>query len=156
MRIENRLTNGRCSSMTWELSIFFLSLLICFGIVYLMFKLQSGDTRDRSLRSFILLNLCILLWVFFNALSLVISPDYYWIAYPMKMAFTAPAIFATLWYALTFTESRMVDSLAMKITLVLVPALDSLAMLTNPLHKLVYHNFSAPTLSWGIAFWPHF
>jgi len=142
--------------MDWVLSIFFPSLLACIGIAYLMVRMQSGDTRDSNLISFLILNLCILLWVFFNALSIVIDTKYLRIVYPVKMAAMVFTIFAALWYALIFTKSALAESPLIKRVIFLIPALTSLLMLTNPLHRLFYHDFLLPTRSWGILFWFHF
>jgi len=139
----------------WNLITFSASLLTCVGVGYLIIQLQSGDTRDRGLKSFFVLCVALLSWILFNAIPMVISSKYFGLAYSVKLASIPPAIFATLWCFLHFTESKLINSRIAKILLIIIPALDSLAMLTNSWHKLVYSNMHAPSASWGWLFMVH-
>ena len=130
--------------MDWGLVTFIASLIACVCIGYLIIQLQSGDTRERGLKSLFVLCIALLAWIFCNALPMVISREYYGLAYSVKLASIPPAIFASLWCFLHFTESRLVNSRLLKAAILLIPTLDSLIMLTNSWHKLVYTDLYAP------------
>jgi len=141
--------------MSSELVFFCVSLIACGGVGYLAVLLQSGDTRDRSIKSLFVLCLIVFGWTLFNAITFVVHFDYFPFIYAIKLSFVCPASVATLWYLLHFTESKYANSCLIKNFVILVPVLDVLFILTNPFHKLFYSNLSVPTQSWGVVFWIH-
>jgi signal transduction histidine kinase/DNA-binding response OmpR family regulator len=121
----------------------------------MLFVLQSSDTRDRRMRSFFFLCVQVFAWIMLNAIAVIAGPSYYAYVYTVKVAVVCMVPFETLWFFLHFTESKLVQSRFLKNTLIIIPALDILIMVTNPLHKLAFLSYEGPNLPKGPLFWTH-
>jgi nitrogen-specific signal transduction histidine kinase len=138
-----------------DLFLIFVSLLIGGAIVYLLTVLQSGDTRNPRLKSLTRLCAGVLIWIVINAITIIADPKYFAYLYTAKIVVVCVVPFGVLWFILHFTESEAVHSRLLKAVVVIIPALDILAMVTNPFHRLVFTAYEYPVLPKAFLFWVH-
>ena len=140
---------------TGELALFFASLVICAALTYMLVTLRSRDTRNRRMRSFFSLCIMVLCWTLLNAVTVVINPVYFSIVFTVKLVFVCIVPFGILWFVLNYAESKLVNSRIVKALLIIIPFLDCLLMLTNPLHHLMFPVYNYPIPVKATLFWIH-
>ena len=142
--------------MDGELLLFFASLLSSGVIIGLLIILWSGDTSSRRIRSFFFLCVEVLAWTMLNAVTLIVNPEYFQYVYTAKIVLVCIIPFGVFWFILNFTESRAVDFRWLKAALFILPSLDIIMMVTNPLHRLAFPTYDYPNVPRGSLFFVHF
>jgi len=130
-------------------------MLVCGILIYLITILRAGDTRDRRMRSFLYVCIQVLGWTLLNAITTVIDPVYFPYVFTAKLVFVCIVPFGLFWFILHFTESKLVNLRWLRATVVFLPAIDSLFMITNPLHGLALLNYDFPIPGKAFFFWIH-
>ena len=146
--------------MSAELIFFIISMLTCAAIGYILIILKTGDTRDKRMRSFFSLCVQVFAWIMLNAVVVVVNPVYYAFAYTIKLIIVCIVPFGTFWFILHFIDSKLVQSRLVKYIFIVIPAIDVLIMITNPLHMLVFSSYesisnAAIVFPKGPLFWAH-
>ena len=141
--------------MAGVLIVFIISLLICCVIAYIMGLLWFSDVRNRRLRSFFLLGMEIFFWTLLNAITMVINIEYFPVIYTLRMVMVCIIPFGVTWFILNFTNSRLSGKLWVRNLLIVLPTLDILFMVTNPLHYFFFADYSYPMPGRAPIFWAH-
>ncbi|MDR0457326.1 MAG: response regulator [Treponema sp.] len=141
--------------MIAELIFFFVSMLACAVVGYMLFVLQSSDTRNSRIRSFFILCVQVFAWIMLNAIVVIVRPEYHPFVYTLKLIIICMVPFGTFWFFLHFTESRLVHSRLTRNIFIIIPAVDILIMITNPLHKLALLSYEGTNYPIGPLFWMH-
>jgi signal transduction histidine kinase/ActR/RegA family two-component response regulator len=138
-----------------DLFFFYVSLLACAAVGYILFILHSSDTRNRQVRSFFIMCVQVFIWILLNAIVVVVHPEYYAFIYNIKFAVICMVPFGTFWFFLNFTESKLVQSYLLRRILIIIPVIDILFTITNPLHKLTFLSYEGTNFPKGPFFWVH-
>lgn len=127
--------------MAGKLILFLMSIFICGVISYLLSILGTVGIHERRMKGFTGLCVMALLWVILNAVTVVVEPEFFEAAYTAKLILVCMVPFISFRFVLHFTESKMADSRLLMAVLFILPALDILALITNPLHKMYFSTF---------------
>ena len=134
---------------------FFISIIICCAIAYIMGQLWFSDMRNRRLRSFFILGIEIFFWTLLNAMTMVIQYEYFPVVYTLRMSMVCIVPFGVTWFILNFTNSPLHRKSWVRNLLIVLPAADILFMATNPLHYLFFADYSFPMPARAPLFWVH-
>jgi signal transduction histidine kinase/CheY-like chemotaxis protein len=143
------------ADITVKLIIFFTSLVFSSIIVYILGFLWFGDTRNRQSKSFFMLGTLVTLWTLLNATAIISDKQLFPFIYSVRICFVAIIPFAVFWFILNFARVKYVQSRIFLFLVWLFPALDVLAMLTNPLHHFMFLDYVYPTPTRALGFWIH-
>jgi signal transduction histidine kinase/DNA-binding response OmpR family regulator/HPt (histidine-containing phosphotransfer) domain-containing protein len=136
--------------------IFFLaSLALSVFVIYCIALIWFSDTRNRRLMSFFLVGLDVCLWSLFNGISVIISDSDYPFFYTLRMIIVCILPYALFWFFLSYSGSKLANNKFISWIIIIIPAVDILALLTNPLHKLYFTDFVDLIPITGILFWIH-
>ncbi len=135
--------------------LFGISLIIAIISVYLLGALWFGEKRNRELLSFFELGFLVMLWILFNGISMIVSAENFAFVYSLRMIFVCWIPFALLWFFLHFTGNPLAGKRAVAAILHILPAIDTLCMLTNPFHHLYFLVYSSEKAASGPLFWIH-
>jgi signal transduction histidine kinase/ActR/RegA family two-component response regulator len=138
-----------------DLIFFYASMLACAAVGYILFILHSSDTRNRQVRSFFIMCVQVFVWILLNAVVVVVRPEYYAFIYTAKFIIICMVPFGTFWFFLNFTESKLVHSRLIRRILIILPAIDILLTITNPLHNLTFYTYEGLSFQKGPLFWFH-
>ena len=141
--------------MTGVLVVFILSLSICCAIAYFLGLFWFSDMRNRRFKSFFILGIQVFIWTLFNAISMVSDYSYFPIIYSIRMSMVCIIPFGVSWFILDFIRSPLIAKPAVRILLFVVPTIDVLCMLTNPLHYLYFTHYDFPIPARALLFWIH-
>ena len=122
-------------------------------LVNLLLKLKSADTRDGRLTSFVHLNHVVLAWLILNLLSAVVSLEYYVFVFKLKIIAVCIIPYITCWFFLNLIQSNLMKIALFRRILIVLPVFFIIAMLTNPLHRLIYISYDYPYFALGPLFW---
>jgi len=141
--------------MTSGLLVFFLSMLCCMFIAYIIGLFWFGDKRNRAMLSFFILGLVLFVWILLNGIVFVTTDPFFAWIYSARMMVVAVVPFAVTWFLLDFMGSTVIQKRAIRIFLIVFPSIDIIALLTNPLHHLYFSSYEQPIPPRGIIFWIH-
>ncbi|MCL2834754.1 MAG: ATP-binding protein [Treponema sp.] len=141
--------------MWLEASILTISLIFSAVIIYMLAYLWFGDTRNRQSKSFFLLGIFVTLWTIMNGIAIISAERYFPFIYTIRITMVAIVPFCVLWFALNFARMNLVHNRAAALLIWVFPALDVLAMLTNPLHHFMFLDYVSPAPSRNIGFYIH-
>ena len=141
--------------MWLEITIFSVSLIFCGIIIYILGLLWFGDTRNRQSKSFFTLGVFVTFWTLLNAVAIVSAERFFPYIYTLRITMVAIVPFSIFWFILNFARLRLVKYRVILFLIVFIPALDALAMLTNPLHNLMFLDYAFPAPARGPGFWIH-
>ena len=145
----------------FEHILFSISMIVIAAIGFLLYKLRLGDAGDRRMQGFYPMSVAALVWVASAAVKLFVAPEYFAAISIIKLMMVTIVSYSCFWFILNFTESKLAKSRLLRNVLIIVPALDILALLTTPLHWLYYTSFERPDqnpgtgLPVGVLFWIH-
>jgi len=142
--------------MIYELILFFASIIVAGAIAYLLAKIRDDGKNEPRMKSFYSLGVTALIWVVLNAVTVVVNPVYFPVIYTAKVIFVCIVPYVSVWFFLNFTESRLIRSRAVKAILVLIPVVDIIILVTNPLHNLFFIEFDYPFSIKGPVFGIHY
>ena len=132
--------------MTVKIILFFVSTVVVLLISILIYRQRLGDAGDRRMIGFYPLCFVTLIWIVLDTVKLFTAPEYFAYVFVAKIFIACIVPYITFWFILNFTESKLAESVFIKCILIIVPALDNLMLVTNPLHKFYYANFDAPLM----------
>jgi len=135
--------------LTVELALFLVSALASTIIVYLLGKIRDSGRRDRRMISLYPLTIAALGWIMFNAITYIINPIFFEVVYTIKMIFVIVVPFLGVWFALSFTESKLAKNNILRYILLAVPFVNILVLITNPIHHLYFSGYDYPTSHLG-------
>ena len=138
-----------------ERIIFSISLVFCGVIIYILGFLWFGDTRNRQAKSFFTLGVFVALWTLLNGIAIVSAEHFFSYIYTLRMTMVAIVPFSVSWFIFNFTRIRILRYRFFPYFIWFFPVLDALAMLTNPLHHLMFLDYNFPTPGRNIGFWIH-
>ncbi|MCL2127402.1 MAG: ATP-binding protein [Treponema sp.] len=138
-----------------EITIFSVSFVFSGIIIYILGLLWFGDTRNRQSKSFFTLGVFVTFWTLFNGIAVISSEQFFPIIYTLRIMMVAIVPFAVFWFILNFAQIPNLKSRKVIFMVWFFPVLDALAMLTNPLHKLMFSDYLFPTPARNIGFWVH-
>ena len=141
--------------MTGVLFVFFLSLIICCAIAYILGLFWFSDIRNRQLSGFFALGVEIFCWTLLNAITMVNNSVYFPVIYTVRMVFVCIVPFGVVWFLLNFMRSPLRNKLIVHGILLALPVIDLVFMLSNPLHKLYFSNYNYPLPGRAPVFWIH-
>ena len=130
--------------MIGVLVLFFASLFVSAAYIYLLLMLKAGYTGNRRGKSFFQLCIGVLAWTLLNAITMIISPDYFPVVYTVKTVAVSIIPYMLFWFILNFTESRLVHSWVILAVVIAAAFLDCLAIITNPLHYMTFFSYDYP------------
>jgi len=143
-----------------EIILFFASLAVIIIAGILLNKLRPIVVNERRMKGFYPMSIVALAWIAASAVYILSAPEYFAYTYITRVSFSIVVPYLTFWFVLHFIESPLVRSKATKIFLIAAPAIDLIALLTTPLHKLYFLNLDYPVypetkLPMGFLFWFH-
>ena len=141
--------------MVSVLIVFILSIAICCAIAYIMGLFWFSDMRNRRLLSFYLLGVEIFIWTLLNAITMISHQDYFPVIYTFRMILVCIVPFGVTWFVLNFINSPICKFAWVRNLFILLPAIDIICMVTNPLHHLYFANYDFPMPERAPIFWAH-
>ena len=141
--------------MVGELILFFTSMIVSGILIYLLLKIWNGNIREPWMKSFFFLCIIVLAWTMLNAVTVVISPEYFPLVFNVKMVAVCIVPYTSVWFFFNFADSALKNSRIVKTLLFALPALDILTLGTNPLHKHYFVSYDYPTVSKDYLFTIH-
>jgi len=138
--------------MSVDFILFFLSLIVSLVMIYLLGNIRESGKRDRRMISLYSVAIALHGWLVMNAVSLVVVPDYFEFVHSVKMIFICIVPYASAWFFINFSESKLVHSRIVKSILIILPTVDILALFTNPLHYLYFPTYDFPRPAPGLFF----
>jgi len=141
--------------MSGVLIVFVASLIMCCSIAYILALFWFSDIRNRRLRSFFMLGIEVFVWILLNSITMVCRDEYFPLIYTLRMVMVCIIPFGVAWFVLNFTASTLVTKKWAKITLITLPAIDVLCMVSNPLHRYYFITYNPPMPPRGPIFWIH-
>jgi hypothetical protein len=91
--------------MIGEFILFIASIIITGAIALLLAKIRDSRKNEPRLTSFYALSVGALVWVVLNAVTVVVSPQYFPYVYTAKVMFVCIVPYVNLWFFFNFTES---------------------------------------------------
>jgi len=141
--------------MAAEIIFFSVSLLICYVIAYILGLFWFGDKRNRQFLSMFVLGVGVLVWIFLTAITQFVNPDHFSFINGLRFIMVCVIPFLTTWFVLQFIKSRLITKQWFQLLIVFLPAIDIMAMITNPLHELYFIEHTFPRATPGPLFWIH-
>ena len=138
-----------------DIIFFSLSLFACGAIVYILTMLWFSNTHTPQLKGFMGFGAAAALWIFFSAIASIAAPQYFVVLYTLHTVTGCLFPYVFLWYALQYSNSRLVRNKPFICLLCIIPLLDAIAFATNPLHRLMFLTYDYPDLPTGPLFWIH-
>ena len=142
-------------TMWIEITIFVISLLFSGIIVFILCFLWFGDKRNRSSVSFFCLGVFVTLWTILNAVAIISDERFFPFLYTLRISFVCIIPFSFFWFIFNFSHVRTHKFRYILPVICIVPSLDVLAMITNPLHHLMFLDYAFPIPARGPGFWVH-
>jgi signal transduction histidine kinase/CheY-like chemotaxis protein len=130
-------------------------MLVCCVILYVLGLLWFGGKRDNRANCFFLLGVIVFFWILLNAIALTASEAAFPFVYSLRMVCICYVPFSTLWLFMNLSSSKWAKSRIVKAVLVVIPSLDALMVLTNPIHRLMFLDYAFPKPLYGTLFWIH-
>jgi PAS domain S-box-containing protein len=138
--------------MNGALILFFVSMLVFVTILVLLASIRDSGLRNRRMKLFYPMGITALIWIVFNAVTIVINPIYFPLVYSAKVTFLIIAVYMGTWFFINFAESKLVYSRLFRSVLIIIPVVDILLLLTNPLHWLFFTAYDYPIAIKGPIF----
>ena len=141
--------------MPGVLVLLILSLVICCVIAYVLGLFWFSDMRNRRMRSFYYLGIEIFVWTLLNAIAMTSQKDYFTAIYTLRMVAVCIIPFGASWFILDFIGSPLHYSKPLRNLFIILPAVDIICMVSNPLHYRYFNDYSFPIPSRAPLFWVH-
>ncbi|MCL2819813.1 MAG: ATP-binding protein [Oscillospiraceae bacterium] len=120
--------------MAFNLSMFFLSIILFFFMVYIVCGIWFRHKHTATLKLFFTFGLMLSCWTLFNGIGVLLSQELFEAIYPFyfTIACFLPSIF--LWYIMYFTNLKIVKKRWVKYVIAIFPVADFILLWTNPIH----------------------
>jgi len=114
-----------------------------------------GDKRNRNLLSLFVLGVGIVVWILLTAVNHFGKPEHFEFINGLRYTMVCIMPFLTAWFILQFVGSPLIKKFWFQVLLVILPAVDIMAMITDPVHQLYFSDTSYPRTLPGPIFWVH-
>ena len=141
--------------MTLDMAFFVFSMFACIAILYILAMLWFSNIRSTHLKSFLWFGCMTGVWIFFSAISSIAAPQHFTFLYTVHAVTGCVFPYVFFWYALQYSNAKIVRSKPFVFILCTLPLLDAIAFATNPLHHLMFLSYTYPDLPVGPLFWVH-
>lgn len=141
-----------------KISLFFcISIFVCGWMLYITARLHFSDERNQNaqLKSLFFLGMIIFSWLFLGAISPMIAEPFYPFVYTLRMIALCLFPYALLWFALSYSNVRLLKSSPLRVAAITLASADVLALVTNPLHKQYFTAYTYPISAHGPLFTAH-
>lgn len=123
----------------YKIIVFWISIILFSILFYMVCSIWFKGKRSTYLKLFFVMGLIYSYWALLNGINLILSEEVYAQIYPIGMIMACILPHAMLLYMLYFTESKYAHSRWVVAIFTILPIIDIIALLTNPLH----HEFIA-------------
>jgi PAS domain S-box-containing protein len=137
---------------------FILFTVLIIGVVInsvLLYKIRLDGAGNKRMSGFYPMSVVSLAWMALSAARMLAVPEYFEFIYSMQMITVCVVPYMSFWFFLHFTESRLVRMKFVRYGLIVIPALDIAALLTNRFHWMYFTEINPPDTEKGILFWIH-
>ncbi|MCL2108490.1 MAG: ATP-binding protein [Oscillospiraceae bacterium] len=134
------------------------ALTVSLVIIYFYGVLRAGGLADRRMKGFFAPCLALPFWIMSIVAITIGSDEFFVYFYYAKVALNAVMAFAGFWFYIHFIGSKLSYSRIVKYLIIIIPAVDVLLLLTNPLHYMFFAEISYPAPpadDWRILFYIH-
>jgi len=97
----------------------------------------------------------IFIWTLLNAITMISSIEYFPYIYTLRMVLVCIIPFGVSWFILNFIESPLRKKIWLRNLFIILPAIDVIIMVTNPLHYMYFLDYSFPVPARAPIFWAH-
>ncbi|MDR0784367.1 MAG: response regulator [Treponema sp.] len=143
--------------MTVELALFFISIALCIAILYIINFIWFSDSRNRQMGSFFAMAFTTLFWTLSSGYILLggSNSPYFPILQTIRMVVICFFPYAVLWFFLDITGRDVHKTRNIMRFIVVIPLIDSLGFITNPLHYRMLRDYIYPVPNKGPLFYVH-
>ncbi|MDR0411064.1 MAG: response regulator [Treponema sp.] len=143
--------------MIIELVSFFIAMILCMIIIYIISFIWFSDNRNQEMRSFFAIGFVVFFWTLFSGcISLCGSNSpHFPVLQTIRMIFVCLLPYTLLWFLLDLTGKDPHKTAKRMRILYIIPFLDAVGFITNPLHHLVYRTYDYPLPTPGPLFYIH-
>jgi signal transduction histidine kinase/FixJ family two-component response regulator len=143
--------------MTVELAFFFTAISLCIAILYIINFIWFSDSRNQQMWSFFALAFAALFWTLFSGCISLAGPNspYFPTLHTIRMVFVCFFPYIALWFFLDITGHDVYKTRKIMRFIGLLPLIDSISFLTNPLHYRTLSDYRYPSPGMGILFHVH-
>jgi hypothetical protein len=142
--------------MNRDLAVVIIALLLCGIILFIMRRTRGRESRSERLRSFMISGLVVCSWTLLDTVMNLTHTDSSPLLYNLKGIFVTLLPYSFVWYFLSYTGSRLAQLRIVKRILIIIPVLDILVLISNPLHKFYFENYNGlPHPPAGPYLWIH-
>ncbi|MDR1351641.1 MAG: response regulator [Treponema sp.] len=142
--------------MWGELFLFSISIVFFLVIIYTLGMLWFTDTRNRRLVELFALGGSTSFWVLLNAVGLLVSDRYFPFVFTFRSVAQVMSPYCIFAFACSLNRINWLKIPAVKYPVIVLPVLDILLVLTNPLHHLFYQVYASPRPVYAPVFWIHY
>jgi signal transduction histidine kinase/DNA-binding response OmpR family regulator/HPt (histidine-containing phosphotransfer) domain-containing protein len=121
-----------------------------------MGMLWFSDDRNRKLRGLFMLGLSTGFWLLFDAIGMVANTEQYPLIYTFRVMAMAFNPYCALLFAAEITKSKSLNKPSILILCILLPAVDSAIIATNPIHHLYFLEYAYPIAVLAPGWWVHY
>ncbi|MCL2821069.1 MAG: ATP-binding protein [Oscillospiraceae bacterium] len=118
--------------------MFLVSITIIIVAGYMLYKLRPVFVDEPRMNGFYPMSVVTLAWISVATIELLSAPQYFPIIAITKTAFVTVVAYMTFWFILNFIESRLIHSKIVKTCFIVIPVIDTLALVTTPFHNLYF------------------
>jgi signal transduction histidine kinase/CheY-like chemotaxis protein len=141
--------------MTFQLILFSFDMLEFSVTLIILGLLWFADKRTPRVRSLLVVGVATCFWVIFDSVAMVARTDAYGYFYTLRSIMLVIDSYCLLWFALSMNESPLLKSKTFNQALFLLPAADTVLLLTDPFHHLVFTRHGFPLPEYGPFFVMH-
>jgi signal transduction histidine kinase/CheY-like chemotaxis protein len=131
------------SIITFSINLVFLGLL------------WFSDKHDVQVRSLLAMGIATGYWTIFDAIAGVAQPYTYAYMYTLRSMMLVIAPICFLLYMLYLNNSKLPGKTLVKFLLFIIPGIDIVLLLSNPLHRLIFAKDGFPLPEYGVLFTFH-
>jgi hypothetical protein len=133
-----------------------IAVLLCGIILFIMRRTRQREFRNERLHSFLISGLVVCLWTLLDTVMNLTHTESSVLLYNLKRILVTLLPYSFVWYFLSYTGSRLAQLRIVKRILIIIPVLDILVLISNPLHKLYFENYNGlPHPPAGPYLWIH-
>ncbi|MDR0709030.1 MAG: response regulator [Spirochaetaceae bacterium] len=136
--------------------LFIVSIIFFLVIVYTLGMLWFTDTRNRKLGGLFALGISTSFWVLFNAIGALVDERYFPFIFTIRSVALAVNPYCLFAFACSLNNIKWFKLPVVKYLIFILPALDILLIILNPLHRLFYQTYIYPQPVYANAFWVHY
>ena len=114
----------------------FLSVILCYVVIYLVFGIWFRGKRNAYLTIFFSIGIIVSIWALFNGILGLLSDEIHLLVYPQILILGCIIPHLFLLYILNFVESKLAHSRVLITILIVAASVDVIMLVTNPLHHL--------------------